>query len=216
MSTAITIRQIHNFTQDDLDTVVRLYSSAFAETPLHNISTNGHPELLSKAEAHGALIGGEVYVAEIDGKVVGAASWFPPGKGLFDSDEQRARAAGPFMASLEPEVQKWWMEYFLPTYGAEAERIFTPGYKLASYHLQTIGVSPDYQGKGIAKKLIEHVRSKAHPAGVPLCLEAITKLNSDIYTKVGFKLLGEVTLKGPDVVGKNFEFYLMSWEPKAN
>lgn len=127
----------------------------------------------------------------------------------------------------------------MPTYGAEAERIFTPGYKLASYHLQTIGVSPDYQGKGIAKKLIEHVRSKAHPAGVPLCLEAITKLNvslpsslpwlsldtysryllcsqSDIYTKVGFKLLGEVTLKGPDVVGKNFEFYLMSWEPKAN
>lgn len=212
MSTNITIRQITNFSQDDLTTVAQTFGTAFADDPFHHISTNHHLEPMSQAEAHGALIGGEVYVAELDGKVVGAASWFPPGTALFDSDEQREKAAGPFMAQLEPEVQKWWTEYFLPTYGTDVDRVFGPGYKLVSYHLQTIGVLPEYQGRGIAKKLIEHVRPKAHAAGVNLCLEAITERNSQIYAKMGFEVLGEVALAGPEVVGKNFVFYLMSWE----
>lgn len=59
---------------------------AYAD-PLHLIAVGNDRNLLEpfvRAEAVGALIGGEVYFAEIDGNVAGVACWFPPGKALFD------------------------------------------------------------------------------------------------------------------------------------
>ncbi|TFK97267.1 acyl-CoA N-acyltransferase [Pterulicium gracile] len=199
--------------EKDFEAISSIYARAFKDDPLHNISTNGHPELLSVAAAIGCLVGGEVEVAEIDGVVVAAASWLPPGRELFDSEEQKALAGQHFFSKLEPACAGWFMTYFHPYGHGEAERIFGAGAQLKAYHLQTIGVDPAHQGKGIAKQLIAHQRENAHGKGVPLTLEAITKKNCDIYTKMGFKELGVIDFVGPEPDKKPFEFYLMSWEP---
>jgi GNAT superfamily N-acetyltransferase len=214
MSSTITIRQITNFTEADLDTIAHIFATAFAKVPLHIAATNNHPELLSHAEAHAALIGGEVYLAEIDGKPAGAAAWFPPGKGLFADEEQNSKAAGPLMQQLDPEAQKWFGGAFMTAYKAEADKYFGPDLKLAGYHLQTIGVLPEFQGKGLSRKLIEHVRDKAIPQGKTLSLEAIGKTNSLIYGKMGFTLLGEGIFQTPEHLNLGeFSLYFMSLTP---
>lgn len=55
--------------------------------------------------------------------------------------------------------------------------------------LSTIGVAPEYQGKGIAKYLINSILTKLDKEKLPCFLETITENNVRIYQKLGFKVL---------------------------
>ncbi|KAJ6629286.1 hypothetical protein B0H10DRAFT_1359576 [Mycena sp. CBHHK59/15] len=56
---------------------------------------------------------GEVYLATEIGsmKVVGVAVWFPPGKSLFATEEQRALGFDEFFEKLSPEIKKFLERY---------------------------------------------------------------------------------------------------------
>lgn len=45
-------------------------------------------------------------------------------------------------------------------YNSNAEKFFGPGVKLASYHLQLLGVHPEHQRHGIATQLMAVVHEK--------------------------------------------------------
>jgi ribosomal protein S18 acetylase RimI-like enzyme len=45
-------------------------------------------------------------------------------------------------------------------YQGICEKLFGPGLKRASYHLQVLGILPEYQKRGIGKALIDHVATK--------------------------------------------------------
>ncbi|KAF8523044.1 hypothetical protein JB92DRAFT_2595079, partial [Gautieria morchelliformis] len=51
----------------------------------------------------------ELYIITVgqDKRIGSTASWFRPGKGLFDSEEQRALGYNEVFAKLSPQTQNW-------------------------------------------------------------------------------------------------------------
>ncbi|KAF7336909.1 N-acetyltransferase domain-containing protein [Mycena venus] len=147
------------------------------------------------------LLGGEVYVAETveTSKIVGCAVWFEPGRALFDSPEQQQHALHPLMASFDKELRDWWRDIFLPKYDAFVTSALGEGTKLASWHLQTLGVDPAYHRQGVGKLLVNVIAEKARATQphAALCVECATETNIGVYTKLGFHLMPKDN-KGPD------------------
>lgn len=202
--TMVTVRQI---TQTDIDQNKNLLqdltdsiSTAFLEDGFTSVALGGNKDLippLKRAQILSGLEGGEVWAAEEDGKVAAVAVWFGPGRAMFDTPEQKKNLLGPVFDQIEPDVKAWWGQYFLPKYAELTDGAFGPGVKLASWHLQTIGVLPEYRGKGILRHLIDAVKSKKET----LCLEAISAANEKKYSHLGFQTQGEQLF-----VGKHGEF----------
>lgn len=215
MSNAITIRHIKNgnFSDEDVKAITHVNLTAFKTHAFHVITTRNRPELWALPEVQGVILGGDFYLAERDGKVVGATGVFPPGTEFLNTEEHQAKVLGPFGAQIEPDLQEWFIGYFSPAYKEQSVRTFGPTGKLDNYHFQTVCVLPEYHGQGIARKLIEHVRDIAHPQGVAISLEANTAQNVAIYQKVGLKLIGDTVFRGPEPLNEDLYFNFMEWKP---
>ncbi|KAF8641520.1 hypothetical protein AX16_009898 [Volvariella volvacea WC 439] len=136
------------------------------------------------------LLGGEVHVAETNDaekKIVGCAVWFPPGRSLYDSADQQELSLGPLMALFDPPLQEWWQRSFLPVYDRFTSSAFGEGVKHNSWHLQTLGVLPEYRKRGVSAALIEIVAQKAKQTKHALVLECEKDINVDIYGRLSFK-----------------------------
>jgi GNAT superfamily N-acetyltransferase len=236
MSPTIAVRKLVQPSESMIEQSVKVLHEAFLEDQFTKVVTGGASnviEALKRAQLHSGLEGGEVWVAEESSpaaaeekKIVGCAVWFGPGRAMFDTDEQKKNLIGPVFAQIDPEIKKWWGDYFMPTYGALTTASFGlvpnpsgPGeipYKLAAWHLQTIGVLPSHRKRGITRAFIdalkEKVTTEGKDKGVPLCLEAINEANSIIYSRLGFVHRGEGDFVGarPDLGG--FHFWCMVWE----
>ncbi|KAF8215388.1 hypothetical protein K438DRAFT_1955368 [Mycena galopus ATCC 62051] len=118
-----------------------------------------------------ALLGGEVYVAETvhTGKIIGCAVWFGPGRTSFDSPDQQ-KLLTPLSASLGKEQQDWWRNTFIPKYEVFVASTVGAATKLAALHLQLLAVDPAYQGRGIARLLVNVVAEKARAVQPPVAL----------------------------------------------
>ncbi|KAJ7769566.1 hypothetical protein DFH07DRAFT_683793, partial [Mycena maculata] len=122
------------------------------------------------------LLGGEVYVAETvepdnRSKIIGCAVWFGPGHSLYDIEVQQIFSLGPLMASFDEKLQNWWHTDFLPKYDAFVTAVLGEGTKHNSWHLQTLGVDPEYQRKGAARLLVNAIVEKAKGTAARLCVE---------------------------------------------
>ncbi|KAJ7938690.1 hypothetical protein B0H13DRAFT_1575374, partial [Mycena leptocephala] len=124
------------------------------------------PELLG-AYLKAGLVGGQVYFAENASKeIVGVAIWFKPGqKSLgtqvfpdfqleslthaINSREQRAAGWDPLMGKLSQKCHSWWTDFLKILYDDFVEKTLGPGAMLGAFHLQLIGIHPDYQRQGI-------------------------------------------------------------------
>ncbi|KAJ6609541.1 hypothetical protein B0H10DRAFT_2438495 [Mycena sp. CBHHK59/15] len=138
------------------------------------------------------LLGGEVYVAETndaDKNIIGCAVWFGPGHTLYDTPEQQQQALGPLMASFDANLQKWWGEVFLPKYGTFVDSALRAGVKHNSWHLQTLGVDPEYRQQGAATLLVNVIVEKASLTGALLCAEVDTELHLEIFSRIGFEMM---------------------------
>jgi len=60
------------------------------------------------------------------------------------------------------------------------------------YYLSSIGVKPEYQGKGVASKLIKPILLKADQESRSVYLETLTPENVPIYQHFGFKTVERV------------------------
>jgi GNAT superfamily N-acetyltransferase len=63
------------------------------------------------------------------------------------------------------------------------------------YFLSSIGVSPKYQGKGLASRLIKPILLKADENGMGVYLETLTPGNVPIYQHFGFKIMEKVEFR---------------------
>ncbi|KAJ6460039.1 hypothetical protein C8R47DRAFT_1243106 [Mycena vitilis] len=152
----------------------------------------------------GLLAPGEVWVAETnDRKIIGCAVWFGPNHTLYDTEKQQKEALGPFMAAMSAKVQQWWVQEFLPKYGVFVESTLGPGVKHASWHLQTLGIHPEYRRQGAATLLVRTIAEKA--AGVPMCAEVDTDLHLEIFGRksMGFRMMPE-DKEGKDECGAEY------------
>ncbi|EIM83208.1 uncharacterized protein STEHIDRAFT_159806 [Stereum hirsutum FP-91666 SS1] len=134
-----------------------------------------------------AYRGGQIYVASYkEHTFAGVAAWFPPGQGLFHTPDQAVGGFDDLVADFSPELRDWWINYFLPKYSNQTTSALGEGVKLASWHLQLIGVSPEHQRKGIGSALIDLISTKAKADGVSLCLEVEEGPKISFYEKCGF------------------------------
>jgi ribosomal protein S18 acetylase RimI-like enzyme len=58
------------------------------------------------------------------------------------------------------------------------------GTKHSSWHLQTLGVDPAYQRKGVATLLVNTIVEKARLSGEKLCVELENEVNVSRYSSV--------------------------------
>ncbi|KAF5012255.1 hypothetical protein FDECE_1636 [Fusarium decemcellulare] len=82
----------------------------------------------------------------------------------------------------------------------------------AMYGIMDIAVDPKYQGRGVARKLVEWGMAKATEEGVPIELSA-TPAGSALYSKLGFKKIGvwrwRPGMEGSDGMGG---WDIMKWQ----
>ncbi|TFK24223.1 hypothetical protein FA15DRAFT_619658 [Coprinopsis marcescibilis] len=197
-----TVRQVRSLSNKELASASQVLGAAFKHDLFTEVITSN--ELESCAEFWSAVvvagsIGGEVYFAETRtrrnvARVIGVAVWFPPGRELYDSAEQREKALAPVLAKFSPELQRWWGNHFLPKYGAFTDEVLGEGAKRSGWHLQAIATDPAYQRRGIARALMEVVRKQAAKKGQLLCLETENPRNLDIYTRLGWEVKGNSTM----------------------
>ncbi len=69
------------------------------------------------------------------------------------------------------------------------------GRVITRYHYLFItGTLPAHRGKGLVSGLIAQYQKKAANDGLPIWLEATTPKSRDIYSRLGFEIVGEVRL----------------------
>jgi ribosomal protein S18 acetylase RimI-like enzyme len=80
------------------------------------------------------------------------------------------------------------------------------------WHLRSIVVSPEWQGKGVGTMLLKEVLDRARKEGVIVGLEASPD-GEHLYRKVGFELLSRFTYKGGSPIASPNEGGIMMWKP---
>ncbi|KAF8503008.1 hypothetical protein JB92DRAFT_2816213 [Gautieria morchelliformis] len=197
MSYHIQVRQLTKPTDAELDKAAETLAEAFKSVDIFTGACVGGNWKFNvpfqRATIAAAAVAGELYVADCgEHEIAGVAAWFGPGRALLDSPDQGEAGFNALLASFSSGLRTWWMEYFLPKYTAMATEALGEGSKLAAWHLQVLGVRPEYQNKGVAVSLLKAVElNQAFPQGIPTCLEAATEKNVAMYQHCGYQLKGQ-------------------------
>ncbi|KZO97691.1 hypothetical protein CALVIDRAFT_535790 [Calocera viscosa TUFC12733] len=182
---------------------------SFMTTTLGRQETN--PDIyyrFNRAHVLGALVDGELWVAEDGQKIVGIALWFLPGKGFLETEEQRERSGmDTVTADLGEDMQGWWKDYFPPRAEGLSDALMGPGEKLAAYYLLTLAVHPSYHNRGIGRTLMLTQAKRAWAEGKRVCWEAGNEPNVAKYEKWGGKALGDLRIDG--LGGTGFTMWIM-------
>ncbi|KAJ7648378.1 hypothetical protein DFH06DRAFT_1210086 [Mycena polygramma] len=162
---------------------------------------NGDPNLVPEilgAYLKAGLVGGQVYFAENASKeIVGVAVWFQPGHRALGTEEQQAAGWDSLMAKLPKKYCSWWSYFLGFLYNEFVEETLGPGVILKSFHLQLIGVHPDYQRRGIAGKMMGLVEQARTPG--TLC---VLETPSEEKAKIVYKSLGyEIRGRSKEITG---------------
>jgi ribosomal protein S18 acetylase RimI-like enzyme len=117
------------------------------------------------------------YVAEENGEIIGA---------LLAYD-------GALLEALRNPVLNHIREHFNPEASLEDET------EAGEFYIDSIGISPNHQGKGVGSRLLQHlIQDKVFEEGHTLGL-LVDKTNpaaKKLYLKLGFQPVGEKTLLG--------------------
>lgn len=114
--------------------------------------------------------------------------------------------------SRDPEalrILRGWIQ-------VDEERIWKSHEERANrWHVQSLVVLPEWQKRGIGKRLMMEVMSRAKKDGVMIGLES-SIIGEGMYKKLGFELLGRYTQE-PNLLGLEHgdEGGLMAWYPEG-
>jgi ribosomal protein S18 acetylase RimI-like enzyme len=120
----------------------------------------------------------------------------------------------------------WWLEGGDKSVDAKAAETFAGWCKLdnekhweshderaSRWHAQSVVVLPEWQGKGIGKKLMAEVMKKAQRDMVIVGLEASVK-GEGLYIRLGFELLDRFS-EGADLFEDGGKGGVMAWYPEG-
>lgn len=172
----------------DLETTAAALARAFHDDPLQTFILPDAEERARRSPAHFAPIlrygqlFGEVFTAP--GRAAGAAVVLPPNE--WDITPERAAAAG---------FDEW-----PNTLGAVAAQRFSAALSAlepfhhrdvpsAHWYILLLGVSPEAQGTGLGRALLQPVLDRATAAGQPCYLETAQPKNVGFYQHLGFQVL---------------------------
>jgi GNAT superfamily N-acetyltransferase len=129
---------------------------------------------------------GEAWVATVDGTVVGAGAWLPPGAYTPGAGRQGRQALHLLAVSpMAPGALFRSLRYL------RAVEAVHP--KDEHWYLATLGVDPPHQGKGYGGRLLDAVLPRTDEGGMPTYLETDKERNLAFYARYRFTETGTVT-----------------------
>lgn len=184
----------------ELDEAAVLLARAFAEEP-GNLALFPDPqrrrrylELGGRIQIDASLAYAAVYAMEVDGRLAGLAVWNPPHVkprqlGAIVRSRRQLLRQTPQLVGGTPHVLA-----MLPRHaraGTRLVRARNRAVKQASrgraWHLAILATDPDFQGRGVARRLLDHVLDRCDTDGLAAWLETTDPVNPPLYEHVGFQ-----------------------------
>lgn len=131
------------------------------------------------------------------GTGMGAAVWVPPDQ--LSAWEDAQRHDHRVRALTDHGGRRW--DLFWEWIGSKV-----PNEPL--WHLDSVGVAPEMQGRGIGSALIEFGLSRARAAGNGVFLETGSLRNVPLYERFGFRVIEDV-----DAPSGGPHIWFMRWDP---
>jgi GNAT superfamily N-acetyltransferase len=122
---------------------------------------------------------GEAWVVTVDGTVVGAGTWLPPG--AYPPGTGRQIRQGLHLLSVAPMAPGALFKSLRYLRAVEAVHP-----KDEHWYLATLGVDPPHQGKGYGGRLMDAVLPRADEGGMPAYLETDKERNLAFYARFRF------------------------------
>lgn len=175
----------------DLDAHAAALARAFQADPLqaYILPDAGEREARSPAQFASilryGLLYGEVFTAA--GPAAGAAVFLPPDG--WEVTPDRAAAAG--FDEWPTTIGETATERFLSTLSA-IEPFHHRDVPRAHWYVFVVGVSPEAQGTGLGRALLQPVLDRARSQGLPCYLETAQPKNVGFYEHLGFRTLVEM------------------------
>jgi GNAT superfamily N-acetyltransferase len=138
---------------------------------------------------HESLRHGTVEVACADGRVAGAAVWFPPGASL-----------GTEVSGL-PGYLRAFGRHLVTISRYQSAAVSAHPRDEPHWYLAYIGVDPARQGSGVGAALLRSRLRRCDQEGLPAYLESSNLENVPLYQHFGFQVTGALSLpRGAPVV----------------
>ena len=166
-------------------------SRAFHDDPLqiYTLPDPGDRAALSPALFAAALRCGLLFgeVLTTAGVPLGAAVWLGPDG--WDITPEKATAAG--FDRLGGEIGEAAAERFFSALAA-AEPYHREAVPPAHWYVMVVGITPEAQGKGLGRALLQPMIDRADAAGQPCYLETAHPTNVAFYEGLGFDRVAEI------------------------
>ena len=210
--------------RDDLDAAAVVLARAFDVEPGHRVLfpdpklRRRYLELGGRVQIDAALPYAAVYGMEVEGRLAGVAVWHPPNVkprpfGALARSGRDLLVQAPALARGTPHVLS-----MLPgnaRVGTRLVRARNRAAKKASrgraWYLAILATDPDVQGRGVARRLLDHVLDRCDADGLATWLETTDPVNPPLYEHLGFRTVLHVEdaawLPG---------FWVMRREPRAS
>ncbi|KAF8883674.1 hypothetical protein CPB85DRAFT_393387 [Mucidula mucida] len=150
-------------------------------------------QLYMRAMTRATLLEGQIFIATDEdtfpGPIRSVALCFPPGKGLFVSEEQKALGYKDFESSITSETRAWWDMLNKETHD------FMDGLKLSYLFMDGVWVSMmatdrEFQNRGFGTAVIQDIKAYAAADNWAIGLMTHSESNRNWYASLDFKVAG--------------------------
>ncbi|PPQ94124.1 hypothetical protein CVT25_007918 [Psilocybe cyanescens] len=206
------VKQLRNPSEKEVERIVELTHRAFSGSLSEAAFIGGdwtlHAEYC-RAQTRAVALEGELYVglAEGSGLIVSTASWFPPGRSMFDSEAQKTLGYNQFLLKLTEETKDWEKNTFGKIVVEKVETLFTKEEIASRWWCYNLVTDPRYQGKGYASALMKVLADKADKLDNMLGLIATADESVNFYRGIGYRERGNVHVPAPT---GDFDMHVMT------
>ena len=193
-------RRVRLLEPDDVRRASVVLARAFADEPsavaLLPDPTERRRLAVFKAEqvVRATLPHASVYGMEFRGELAGVAVWHPPNVTPRSAAATLRLLAGvtafapEFGRALAPALPRLWEDrqaaLRIITQRSRAARASTPG---PTWYLAVLGTDPRFQGRGVARALLDHILVRCDLDGVGAWLETTDPVNVPLYERFAFR-----------------------------
>ncbi|KAG7443431.1 uncharacterized protein BT62DRAFT_996005, partial [Guyanagaster necrorhizus] len=168
-------------TSIQLDEIVAIAVQAYDTNPTICAMTGGNKALYDpflRVVTRALLREGKVWLAVLDGKILGVLGGFGPGTFLWATEEQRALGFNYAYARLTEETKYWWQNIYGP--------------QIKEFVDNALGETVSRHG--IATAMFKEMTQQAIQDKAIMIVGADSDLNVGIYESFGFKFKGRTVL----------------------